>query len=66
MMVIIQPTYLPKPLQRMLVTNVTPECIGRVCGIGNDAAAAHNIDCLNDQPMLGIIGMYSEKLTHNA
>ena len=61
---LVQLSYLPDPLQRLFVSNMATEGIGRVRRISDNAPCLDNFSCLVDQPELRIFRMYAEELAH--
>ena len=64
-MAVIQFADAANALQRPFVAQATAQRIGRVCGVGNDAATEQDLHRLPYQPRLGVIGVYGEKLTQS-
>jgi len=52
-------------LHRSFVTQMTPQCVGAVCRVYDDAPPIQNINRLIDQPGLGVLWVYLKELTHN-
>ena len=63
-MLVIQLSQPADSLQRVLVTQVAAQGVGRVGRIGDNTAIADDFRCLSDQTRLGVVRMDMKILAH--
>ncbi|MNI57749.1 hypothetical protein D3C73_1128310 [compost metagenome] len=61
---LVQTAQTPNPLDRCLVTDLAPQCVGRVGRIDDHTALTDDFHRLANQPRLGVLRMNLEKLAH--
>ena len=64
--ILLESSNLPDPINRLLITNMATQRIGRICWVGYDPTLAKDFHRLMNQPCLGVYRVNTKQLTHGA